>query len=1395
LLLQVSCRNNKQDDGEGMQTFKVKLQNVENGSILCQKDGASFTQLDKVPKGTKLHFILRAVEGWVPTLLSIGDVNFGEVSKDGTIEGYAVITKDIEVKGVCSNSFVKINIKNVENGAISVKKEDGTPFTSFGKVKIGTELIFTLEAEDEYIPEKLTIDGKDITTFTQEGTIEEKVKIVKEIEVSGSCKVRDKHFTITVTQPEHGEIFCKDDGGKTFTDFANVEDGKELTFVLVSKNKNYIPKFLQIGSTKNEIINAQNAIIETITVKSNLDVKGELVERFFKIDIKNVVHGKILCQDESGEELSDLSSIEYGSLLLFKLIPNTSYVAEKLVIDGSEYTEATQEGFIEKKVKVEKAFEVSGLCKKSDGIFKLTFIVEPSDKGELTCKKEDGTAFTNINTVPEGTKLIFVLKAKDANSLPSTLTVGSTDYTHLNSKNEIESDVVIIKNNLTIRGVIEDNPNYFKIDIKKVENGIIRCQNQDGSAFTSFDKVKEGTNLTFTLVPNDKYIASSLVVGNKTYNEPTVDGFIISEPTIVNTSFEVSGVCKKKIEYFEVTISPLANGKITCKKVDGNPIENLKKIESGTELLFSLESLDKTKWKPKKLIIGDKEYTTLKEDRIEVKLKISDNLICAGEMEKILETFKVKVLPVENGLITCKKEGENALFTDFDNVLEGSVLIFTLSASDKNTHKPSYLTIDKEKFSALNAEGNIEGRLEVLKNNIEVKGECVIKESDKKWKVKVTQPNVGGTITCTKNDGGALDLDAVPDGTTIKVTFQASIDHHVKFLKIGDNTIEANDDNKKIEKEWLVQQNLEIKGECVPFYVVSVKDVPNGKIISKTSDGHEITSDELLEVEDGEILIFELKALDPSQYTPEFLKINDATYTDVVDGSITSNEITVEGNISVEGSVAKSEIALKEVVLENEFLEKDAMTKNENAIKEAGAEHVLVFPAVPTYIESLEVLIKTSPVGAKVKYTPDLQDGKWVLVNGENTLTIDIGDANKITYTLKINRVDIELKELSFMQHNISTGKEKRIKFSPGNYKTNQHFTIVEDTDGSKYLTFALKEGAYECQDDDFDPPKPLYLYKATLKTTPPKEISGHFFLNVKHPKTEAWDSMPPINIEKNDYSDADPFFDDSWHPNIVLDENGMGMWIPTHVFAADFEILNNEVDLYEINLVFQDVTGNIEEDLNGKNLNLIKFGDHDDATHPFKKLKNLEISNKATKVLVHVLLEQAAAKVTSISWKGSINRPQGDGATGFYRYFTFTNTNIETKTLEIRYVSANGKKKKSKTIKISRSDKAYNANVTSIKVCGVEAVLVDGNYEVTIPKGANHVGKVEVTCEDATCKYVVKTYLEQADGSWEIGKDITKKDDVDFSKKENQELGIDAFPLIGFLYNKFYSVTVKVEK
>ena len=924
------------------------------------------------------------------------------------------------------------------------------------------------------------------------------------------------------------------------------------------------------------------------------------------------------------------------------------------------------------------------------------------------------------------------------------------------------------------------------VEVLPVQNGKIMCKAKNGSTFTSFDDVASGTQLTFTLVSNAGYEPSKLVIDGTEYKTLTVDGLITSE-VVVSKSIKVSGECTKKTDSFELDVESVEYGDITCKTKDGKPFNTFKKCKENTVLIFTLKSTN-AKYKPKKLTIGDKNFTTLNSSsEIDGEVTVKSNLVVKGEMEKLLENFKIDVKTVENGLITCKNE-DGSPFTNYDSVLEDTILTFTLSATDPTTHIPSKLVIDGTEYKTFDQNGNISKKVPITKN-IEVSGECTVKNVNTKQKITITQPE-NGNITCTKEDGGAIDnLNEVPIGTKVKIVLQANANHHAKLLKIGETEIEATaTDKTKIEKIWTVQQDINVEGACVAYFPITIKDVENGSITCKKEDGTEIKGEDLKEVEKDVHLTFILRSSDPS-FVPRKLIIDGNEYSDFVDDAIQA-EMDVSKAHVVEGSVSKVELALKKITLWHQRIE--PIVKDDKAI-EAQTDGIFVLPAVPLKIDALDIEVEVEPSTANITYNPSLEDEKWKLSEGENTLEITI-ESQEITkkYTFKITRVDIELKTLSMIKEKYPDGgNPKPITFTKGDWKDNHHFTFVDDTDGDTYLSFALKEGVYEYQNDEGD--EHHFKYTATLKTNPPKEISGNFWYTVRNGNPPVWD-YPPIAIDKGSYNDVDPLYDDSFSPHIVLDEAGLGMWIPTHLFAADFEAIQNEASLEAISFVVEDVTGNIQDDMDENNLSLVKFGGN--GKFELNECKNLKIANTTQKILVHVLPKFSGVKVTNIAWdKEETVEPSGEGSFGYYRYIDFDNTNTEKKTLVINYQSQNGKTKKTKKIKIERSSLSGNAKITSIKICGVQAVLDNGSYVVTLKKTDTKVGKVEVVLEDSSCPYQVYTFEQNEEGEWERGEDVTKVDDVDFSKKENQELGIFITPPLGKLYEKFFDLSVKIEE
>lgn len=926
----------------------------------------------------------------------------------------------------------------------------------------------------------------------------------------------------------------------------------------------------------------------------------------------------------------------------------------------------------------------------------------------------------------------------------------------------------------------------IKVEVLSVQNGKIVCHAKDGTSFTSFNDVASGTALTFTLVANDGFTPSKLVIDGKEYKTLTVDGLIKQDVTITK-SFKVSGECVKKTGSFEIDIEDVENGDITCRTKDGQAFNTFKKCKEDTILIFTLKSANQ-KYKPKTLTIGTKNFTTLNSSgEIEGEVIVKSNLSVRGEMEKILENFKIDVKTIENGMITCKNE-DGSLFTNFNSVLEDTVLKFILSATNSTTHIPSKLIIDGTEYTTLDQDGNITQEVTITKN-IEVSGQCKLKDVNAKHKITIKQPE-NGKITCTKEDGGAIDnLNEVPQGTKIKIVLTANENHHAKVLKIENTEIEASDTDKtKIEKIWTLQQDIKLSGECIAYFAISIKSVENGSITCKSEDGIEIQGEALKEIEAGTHLTFTLRSSDAS-FIPRKLIIDGKDYTDIIDGAI-SEEIEVSKAHVVEGIVAKATLSLKKMTLWHSKIE--PIVRDTKAI-EAQTDNTFVLPAVPVKIDALDVEIEVEPSNATVTYNPPLQDEKWKLAEGENVLELTLNDGSTTKkYTFKITRIDIELKSLTMVHEKYPDGgNPKNITFTPGDWKDNKHFTFVDDIDGDTYLSFALKEGVYEYEDDD---EKHLFKYTATLKTNPPKEISGDFWYTVRNGDPPMWD-YPPLAIDKGSYNDVDPLYDDSFSPHIVLDDAGLGMWIPTHIFAADFEAIQNEASLEAISFVVEGVTGNIQDDMDEDKSTIIKFGGN--GQYELKQCNNIKIANTANKILVHILPEFSGVKVTSIHWdkqEGTIE-PSGEGSFGYYRYIEFDNTNTEQKTLVIKYQSQNGKKKKTKNIKIERSSLSGNAKITSIKICGVKASLDNGSYVVTLKKTDTKVGKVEVILEDTSCPYTVYTFEQNANGEWERGDDITKANDVDFSKKENQELGVFITPPLGKLYERFFDLRVVIEE
>lgn len=118
------------------------------------------------------------------------------------------------------------------------------------------------------------------------------------------------------------------------------------------------------------------------------------------------------------------------------------------------------------------------------------------------------------------------------------------------------------------------------------------------------------------------------------------------------------------------------------------------------------------------------------------------------KLKQKTDEFIVTVKDVENGTITCTKDG--SVFTDFTAVPKEANLNFILKANDG--YKAKSLKLDITEYTTLKADGTIEGSIVVTKN-IEVYGEC-IQDPDKSLRDEITDLLKGEMVLVPIPEGG-----------------------------------------------------------------------------------------------------------------------------------------------------------------------------------------------------------------------------------------------------------------------------------------------------------------------------------------------------------------------------------------------------------------------------------------------------------------------------------------------------------------------------------------------------------------------------------------------------------------------------------------------------------------
>ncbi|MEL3904586.1 MAG: leucine-rich repeat protein [Treponemataceae bacterium] len=312
------------------------------------------------------------------------------------------VSKKYTVK--MNGAFLTYKVEpTVEHGTISVttKIADETKTLTadeLTKVRHGTVLVFMLKADEGYYASGLRIDDEHQVTNTDLAKTELALEITvsSDINVMGTVAAYPCH-KVTITKDDHSIIKLYDVNKNTeITATDKIAYNTKVRVELTCNDAHYSPKELLVGSNSKKTGDAiTEKLSDEIVVTGDVAVTASTEKTKFDITIGTVENGTI--------SATQTNLIPNNTEVTFTLTPNEHYKGVKLVIDGTEYTNATVVGgkiIITHTHTVAKEITVTGICE----IVKHEITFKGDERIDLqqTIEKPYNTAWSDIKAEIEG---------------------------------------------------------------------------------------------------------------------------------------------------------------------------------------------------------------------------------------------------------------------------------------------------------------------------------------------------------------------------------------------------------------------------------------------------------------------------------------------------------------------------------------------------------------------------------------------------------------------------------------------------------------------------------------------------------------------------------------------------------------------------------------------------------------------------------------------------------------------------------------------------------------------------------------------------------------------------------------------------------------------------------
>ncbi len=536
-------------DVPAVATYAVNLVPTDKGTVRIQ--GKTAEELAAIPQGTKLTVVPMPNQGYEVKEVLVNGVAI-TAPYEFTVERETTVTATFQKKEVIiyvtslSETFDKGNLDFDENTypegwrVTSKGGEDFWRFTNSGAYSapgcLSSYGAANKEIDQRFISPELVLTEAATLTFY--------------------CRVGDDAATLRVlgSKSETREE-------STFTEVLFEEEIQPSEYV-------YTLKTVAIPADIKSIAFVHSAPAQEFSTNMRLD--DIFLHTTYPVELETATNGTLTIAGKTAEELR---AVKKGTELTVVATPAEGYELEEVRVNDQPLA-APYKFTVTKATKVSAKFRAAAVTT-------VAVKVEKIGEGTVTIRENENKVYTDemLKAVPVGSFLELIATPAEGYVLKSVLVNGAAPADDPIFFSVTEETNIVVK--------FEKKAVYYAVTLAPTENGTISIKDKTAEQLKS---IKEGTELTVEVTPNQGYVLHSLtangadIKGTRTFKvaaNTEVKAVFAKENAIDGVNGQVARIYPNPAQEFVVVEGVEANTIVRIAMMDGRFVAEANADETG----------------------------------------------------------------------------------------------------------------------------------------------------------------------------------------------------------------------------------------------------------------------------------------------------------------------------------------------------------------------------------------------------------------------------------------------------------------------------------------------------------------------------------------------------------------------------------------------------------------------------------------------------------------------------------------------------------------------------------------------------------------------------------------------------------------------------------------------